>query len=354
MTSLPDLEEFGLIARLRHANPPAPASVLCGLGDDAAVLRPETGTLLLLTTDALLEGVHFDLAFTPPFSLGQKALAVNVSDIAAMGGTPRYATISLALPADAELALVDDLYAGFWAEARETGVALVGGDTTSSQSGLVLSVTLLGDVLPDGWVGRAGARAGDTLWVTGALGGAAAGLLALRAGLRASNLGPQGRARFGREWTPEVEEGLRAAIQAYLTPRARLIEGRGLAAARLATAMLDVSDGVGSDLGHLCTESDVAAVVWETAVPLHPGAQAARALFDRDPLALALGGGEDYEILFTSSRPPGDVEAWAGGHGLAPPRQIGCIEPGPPRWELGRPDGRREPLRGGFDHFRRP
>ena len=181
--TLNELGEFGFIGRIA-TSAGSGGGVVLGIGDDAAAVIPTPGLQTLVTADMLVEGVHFDLAFTPPFELGRKSLAVNLSDIAAMGGIPRFALLSLAIPPGLSLEILDPFIAGFTSRAKEHGVTLIGGDTCSSRSGFVISVTLMGEQEPERIVRRSGAGGGDLLYVTGFVGDSALGLALLRQGER--------------------------------------------------------------------------------------------------------------------------------------------------------------------------
>jgi thiamine-monophosphate kinase len=348
--ALAALGEFGLIGLIRQwAAHRSPGAIL-GIGDDAALLAVPDDRRLLVTTDMLLEGVHFQRRWGCPRELGRKALAVNISDIAAMGGRPLYALLGLGIPPDGPtLEELKALLLGMEEEAARYGITLVGGDTCGSQSGLVLSVTLLG-MAPSGPVPRrAGARPGDGLWVTGMLGGSAAGLQALELGLRPGAQWPADLRKPA--WLgAEEEAAIQAAVTAHLAPTPRI--GAGQALVGCATAMIDVSDGVASDVGHLCTESGMAARVLADRLPLHPGAMVMARLTGRDVLDLALRGGEDYELLFTTATDPTPLLA-----GAAPDlrvTRIGDVLAGEPIPRLVLSGGREEPLAGGFDHLREP
>jgi len=344
------LGEFGLIGLIRRQVAHRSPGTLLGIGDDAALLAVPKGRNLLVTTDMLLEGVHFQRRWGRPRDLGRKALAVNVSDIAAMGGHPLYALLGLAISPDGStLEELQALLTGMEEEAATYGVTLVGGDTCGSQTGLVLSVTLVGLAPVGPALLRSGAKPGDGLWVTGMLGGSAAGLAALELGLRP-----------GDEWPPDLhrprwlgteeEAAIQAAMMAHLTPTPRLHAGQALVGC--ATAMIDVSDGVASDVGHLSTESGVAARVVASQLPIHPGARVVARLTGRDALELALRGGEDYELLFTTAADPRALLS-----GAAPDlwvTRIGEVLAGEPTPRLVQADGREEPLAGGFDHLREP
>ncbi|MGE5854223.1 MAG: thiamine-phosphate kinase [Deltaproteobacteria bacterium] len=268
------LGEFGLIERIRQKTP-AGRGVRIGIGDDAAwIINPKDSSLV--TADLLIEGIHFDLRWTSLFDLGHKALAVNLSDIAAMGGVPSYVILSLGLPADLDSTQIDAFYRGLQALARRTGVALVGGDTNAAVT-LIVSVCVIG-YAPYAPVRRNGARAGDDIYVSGTLGDAALGLEVLRG------------ARSGSK-----KRAIAKLIARHHRPEPRLALGLLLARSRLATAMIDVSDGLLQDLGHVCKASAVGATISEERVPL---SAAYRAIAERDETAAALAGGEDYELLF--------------------------------------------------------
>ncbi len=273
---LKELGEFGLIDRFA-AGVPDRASVRIGIGDDAAAFEPAEGHLSLVTSDMLIEGVHFDLALCDPVTLGRKSLAVNLSDLAAMGARPRYFLLSLAIPPSLTLEFLDGFIAGIMQRAEQFGATLVGGDTCSSKGGLVISVTAIGEQLPGLVVRRSGARPGDLLFVTGTLGDSALGLELLRKGERS---GPM----VGR----------------HLDPEPRVAAGIMLAEAGVATAMIDVSDGLLADLGHILRLSRVGARLELANVPLSPGYREETSSSAGAPLSLALGGGEDYELLFTT------------------------------------------------------
>ncbi len=281
-------ELIAAISRLLSGDAPG---VVVGLGDDAAVLAPTTGHQLL-TTDLLVEGVHFDLAAISPRDLGAKAVTVNVSDIAAMGGSPRAALASIALTEDVEAAWVMELYGGMRDACAEYAVALVGGDTNRGDL-VVVSVSVAGEVAPGRAVRRSGARPGDAILVTGSLGAAAGGLAVSRT--QAAKTAEVLSKPWGRE-----------LVDAYERPVARVGEGQMLARCG-ATAMMDLSDGLAKDLSRLCRASGVGGRVELAAVPVSRALLEGGASLGVDPLALALGGGEDYELLATIG--PDDVEA---------------------------------------------
>jgi thiamine-monophosphate kinase len=268
------LGEFGLIDRIRRTAPTG-RGVRIGIGDDAAWVANPTGSSLV-TADLLIESVHFDLRWTSLFELGYKSLAVNLSDIAAMGGVPAFAILSLGIPVNFDSKQIDDLYRGVNALARKCAVAIVGGDTNIAKS-LIISVCVIGDP-PARPIRRNGARVGDDIFVTGTLGDSALGLKLLKRNL------PRPGQRFFAQ-----------LLQRHHQPTPRIIAGALLARHRLATAMIDVSDGLLQDLGHVCRASRTGAVIWDEFLPLSP---AYRALAGKDGTRYALSGGEDYELLF--------------------------------------------------------
>lgn len=336
--------EFGLVERIRRFLP-RPSDALLGIGDDCAALRPREGRDLLLTTDLLVDSIDFTKQTVSPFRLGRKAMGVNLSDIAAMGGLPRAALVTLALPVEMDAAFVDQLYRGLQDEATRFGVELIGGDLSASPT-LVIGVTLVGDVEPGKAVTRSGARPGERIWVTGRLGASAAGLIALKAGFRVRD---DDRVEAPSHISAELTEAIRQAIDRHLCPIPRVREGRALAEAGLASAMIDLSDGLASDLGHLCRESGVSARIGEDRVPVDPAASAIAGLLGKDPMTLALQGGEDFELLFTSSSEPTDiVSIFSDGPGVT---EVGEVEKAGQGCVLVRRSGEAAPLTGGYDHF---
>jgi thiamine-monophosphate kinase len=275
--NLKDLGEFGLISRIAGRVKPR-SGVEVGIGDDAAVTRPTDGCFTLITTDMLVEGVHFDLSLCDPITLGRKSLSVNLSDIAAMGGEPRYFLLSMAIPPSFPVAFLDGFTKGMLQRADEFGVCLIGGDTSSSKGGLVLSVTVIGEQQPERIVQRNGAKPGDLIFVTGSLGDSALGLELLKRGERSSS-----------------------AAERHLDPLPRVREGMALAAAKIPTAMIDVSDGLAADLEHVLENSSVSARLLVQKIPLSTFFREKYATMPDEALSLALAGGEDYELLFTAS-----------------------------------------------------
>jgi thiamine-monophosphate kinase len=278
-----ELSEDGLVAAIRTVLSGETSGVIVGLGDDAAVVEPGTGSSVL-TTDLLVDGVHFERGSTSARDLGAKAIAVNVSDIAAMGASPRYALASLALPSDIDAAWVVELYGGMRAACDEYALALVGGDLSRAER-LVISVVILGEVSRGRAITREGARAGEAIVVTGSLGAAAAGLALSRAPA------PVLLAALSAGWAREL-------LDALARPAARVGEGVTLAQCG-ATAMMDLSDGLAKDLSRLCIASGVGARVRLADMPIPEAVRAAAAALAVDPLDFAISGGEDYELLAT-------------------------------------------------------
>jgi len=274
--------ERRLIEIIRRAARRSPA-VRVGIGDDCAVLESASGSLVLATTDLLIEDVHFRRRWATPMDIGWKSLAVNVSDIAAMGGRPRWGLIALACPEAVTVEEAEAFYAGVQALAAEHDVVIVGGDTCASPWGWIINVTLLGEAVRAPLL-RSTARAGDVIAVTGSLGRSAAGLALLEA-----NPAPAG-----------VPGDARADVTAaHLRPRPRTREGLWLGEAGGVTAMIDLSDGLATDLGHLCEESAVGARVDLARIPVDASVREVARALGRDAVHWATGGGEDYELLLT-------------------------------------------------------
>jgi thiamine-monophosphate kinase len=327
--------EDQLVAAIRKVLSGDAPGVVLPVGDDAAVVEPSRHQGIL-TADMLVEGVHFLRETTSPHDLGHKAVTVNVSDVAAMGGSPRYGLACLALPDDVEAAWVMELYGGMREAADEHAMALVGGDTSRGDR-LVVSVTVVGEVSEGTAVTRSGARPGDRLVVTGSLGAAAGGL-------RLAQAEPEDvKEILGADWA-------RSLLERLERPAARVGEGQTLARAG-ATAMIDVSDGLALDLSRVCRESGVGAAVRVADVPFAPELNELRAALGSDPTEMALHGGEDYELLaaLPSHAVPQAQAALEERYGTAL-TDIGEITEGSLVLDL--PDGRQEPLEPrGWDHF---
>lgn len=275
--------ELGLIREIRGLAGQSDPAVIRGIGDDCAVIRPASGLLQLISTDALVENVHFDLGWHPPMQLGRKAASVNISDIAAMAGTPRFAFLAAALPPQTDDAWITSFFEGFRQVLAEHRVLLLGGDTVKSPGPLMFTVTVLGEVAEGEICYRSGARPGDLILASGPLGSAAAGLAACRAGI------PVNDSRF------------RQIIDCHLDPLARVALGRLLGRSGVVHAMLDSSDGLATDISHICEESGCGAVIEADLLPIGAETVAAARELDFDPLHLAVSGGEDYQLLFTAA-----------------------------------------------------
>lgn len=338
-----DAGERAIIAAIRARVPSPPAWLTVGIGDDAAVVEPERGALEILTTDASVEGIHFDRHFSSPRDIGWKALASSVSDVAAMGGAPRLALLSLALPADFPAADLDALLDGFVDMARDARVTLAGGNITRSPGPLMIDVTVTGSARPRRVLTRGGGRPGDVLYVSGAVGAAFAGLEWLRGSAGPSPL-PTADTRL-----PE-DAGLSECVQRYRRPIPRVRLGALLGRNRAASACMDLSDGLADAIEQLAVASGTGASIDAEALPVPA---AARRVFEergRDPFVAAIAGGDDYELLIAvPKRARGrfaTVQRQARG---VPLTRIGELtkEPGA-RLLRG---GHAEPLPSGFVHF---
>jgi thiamine-monophosphate kinase len=343
-----DLTERELIARIQEKLLPAPAWLTVGIGDDAAVVEPERNRLDVLTVDAIVEGVHFDRRFTPPDAIGHRALAVNLSDLAAMGAAPRLALLSLALPGSLSCADFDAMIGGITALAAVHRVHVVGGNLTKSPGPLMIDVTASGTVKPRSVLTRSGARPGDEVYITGTIGGAAAGLQILQSRHSVPATPPVAApgTTADAEWEGCVHRYL------YLDPRVRtgLLLGRN----RAASACMDLSDGLADGAHQIAEASGIGMILEAAAVPVDPGA---RAWFERregDPLLAALSGGDDYELMFTiRPRCRGRLQTVAAHSGV-PITRIGVCtaERGVRLQRIISGSAVEQPLPPGFGHFR--
>lgn len=292
------LGEFGLIEHLTRDFTLLQPSSLKGVGDDAAVIDTGGEYCTLVSTDMLVEGIHFDLAYVPLRHLGYKSVVVNLSDIYAMNGVPTQITVSVALSNRFSVEAMEELYKGIQAACEAYHVDLIGGDTTSSNKGLVISITAIGKSPKNRLAYRNGARPGDLICITGDLGAAYLGLQLLEREKRIflENPGVQ----------PNLEDQT-YAIGRQLKPEARRDVVEAFAKLDLVpTSMIDISDGLASELFHLCRQSNTGALLEESGVPIHPDTELLALKFKLDPITCALNGGEDYELLFTID--PKDVE----------------------------------------------
>jgi thiamine-monophosphate kinase len=290
-TEISSLGEFGLIERIEQQFQPTQPTTTKGIGDDAAVIDTQTDSYTLLSTDMLVEGVHFDLTYVPLKHLGYKAVAVNVSDIAAMNGIPQQITVSLALSNRFSIEAIDALYAGIQTACEAYNIDLVGGDTTSTHAGLVISVSVLGTVAKDKIAYRSGAKPNDVVCVTGDLGAAYAGLQILEREKQDFLANPQ--------MQPQLSEK-EYVVGRQLKPEGRTDIVHELAEAGIVpTAMIDVSDGLASEILHLCRQSGTGAAIFEEHLPIDDQTFLTAEELKISPLTMALNGGEDYELLFT-------------------------------------------------------
>lgn len=278
---LRDIGEAGLIKWMQEELSSLKEKAVVGIGDDAAAIETSPENLLLLTTDSLVEKVHFRWDYISAHQVGWKALAVNISDVAAMGGKPTYCLVSLCVPPDREISLVRELYQGLKEMASLYGIGIVGGNIVRSAS-FILTITLLGEVKRDNIILRSGAKVGDLIYVTGQLGSSSAGLTCLE--------------RNDLKLSSEARDFL---INKHLRPSVRLKEGQKIAREKAATAMIDLSDGLASDLFHLGEESKVGAIIYEEKIPISRFTKELAEELGKSSLEWALYGGEDYELLFT-------------------------------------------------------
>ncbi|MCF1715455.1 thiamine-phosphate kinase [Flavihumibacter sp. RY-1] len=289
-TEISSLGEFGLIDHLTKNIEFSNASSILGVGDDAAVID-HFGKQTVITTDMLLEGVHFDLMYTPLKHLGYKSVVVNLSDIYAMNATPTQITLNIAVSNRFSVEALEEFYEGVYAACERYQVDLIGGDTSTSRSGFIISVTALGEVNPDQFVQRSTAQKGDLICVSGDLGGAFLGLTLLE------------RERQIYLENPKIQPDLEN--EQYIVGRLLKPEARKDIIAFLAeneirpTAMMDISDGLSSEILHICKQSSLGCVLYEEKIPIHEDSRMAAFKFGLDPTACALSGGEDYELLFT-------------------------------------------------------
>ena len=289
-TEISEYGEFGLIDHLTKNIEIQNASTVLGVGDDAAVID-HFGKQTVITTDMLIEGVHFDLAYTPLKHLGYKSVVVNLSDIYAMNAMPTQITLSVGISSRFSVEALEEFYDGVYAACEEYGVDLIGGDTCSSQKGFIISVTAIGELTNDKIVQRSTAQKGDLICVSGDLGGAYIGLLFLEREKKIYLESPQIQ--------PDLENE-QYVIGRLLKPKARkdifeFFETQNI----LPTSMLDISDGLSSELLHICQKSGVGCMIYEDKIPIAEDSKQAAYKFEIDPTACALSGGEDYELLFT-------------------------------------------------------
>ncbi len=330
---LKDIGEFGFINRISPLGNIRPEGVIKGIGDDCAVIQIQTDEYLLVTTDLLLEKVHFLVEWASPETIGARALTANLSDIAACGGNPRDVFLSLAIPDKMEVEWLDAFYRGLTKLARQYKVNVLGGDTTSSKTDFVISIAVTGLVPAEQVLLRHTAKEGDIIILTGPTGLSRAGcdILIKRQDLKT--------------------EAAIAAVEAHLKPRPHIAEGRMLATSGACTAAIDVSDGISSDLAHLCQDSGLGAILYETRIPIPPELTQLGKILKRRPMDWVLNGGEDYVLLaaITPTKLQGVIEEAEKNNWKFYP--IGEFVAGP-KMQLSRSDGKTQEIApAGWDHF---
>lgn len=328
---------------------PADARVPIGIGDDAAAVAVPDGESVLLSVDVLVEGTHFTRETLPPRFVGRKAVAASVSDIAAMGGDGLGVLLSLVVSGDPDVETLWAMVEGASEQAGALGMALVGGNVAASDGAIVVDVTACGVTVSGRALRRDGARAGDGIYVSGKIGASACGLELLR---RGAVLSPGGSLVVPESLRDGPIAFAEECIRAHMDPAPRLALGRTLNQQTIASACIDISDGLAIDLTRLCKASGVGARIEEPSLPIHPGVLAWGRSWDRDPTEIALSGGEDYELLFTAAETK-KLETLRSASELAITR-IGEVQSARASMDLVRRDGTVEPLSSrGWDHFRR-
>jgi len=331
-----EIGEFGFIDSIKGRCAIPTQGVIKGIGDDCAVMSAPQGRVLLYTTDMLVQDIHFMIERIPFYQLGRKAIAVNLSDIAAMGGRPLVALISLAIPAETEVEAIHEFYRGMRDICEQYNLFIGGGDTVASPDKLVINVSVIGDAKKNEVLYRSGAGPGEMIYLAGPVGDSAAGLKILT-----------------NEIAPP--EGMRDYfIKAHNDPAPLVETGEIIAASGLASAMIDLSDGLLSDLGHICEESKVGALLFAEKIPISPELTMLAGSAGFDPLELALSGGEDYQLVFTvPMEHEQGIHKLFKDHHLHPPYHIGEIGQGP-GIRMKRSDGSLAELQPmGFNHFNR-
>lgn len=287
---LKDIGEFGLIKRLTKNITLDKESVIVGVGDDVAVVKTKAEKYLLLTCDILIEGTHFTKETITPYQLGKKVVAINVSDIAAKGGIPKQALISIGLPKDTKVVYVEQIYRGIKEQSKKFNIDIVGGNTALSKDKIFVDLFLVGEIKPDLLLLRSRAKPDDKILVTGNLGDSSAGLKIIEnQDLKLEDI------KFEKKYKTKLK-------QAHLSPNPRLLESRIIAKSNLANSMMDISDGLSSDLAKICEASNVGAIIWEEKIPVSKETLAFAKSIGKSPFNFALHGGEDYELLFTTPK----------------------------------------------------
>jgi len=338
--TLADVGEFGLIdrihERLRTAGARVPETSI-GIGDDCAVFQPRAGYDLLVTCDVMVEGRHYLPQFISPLELGRRAMTLNISDIGAMGGLPRYALVSLGLRSDTTVEDVESIYLGFVEELNPFEAVIIGGNLTKSDGANFIDITLIGEIAEGTAVRRSTARPGDVILVTGYPGQAAAGLEILLSGRSVHDLETY------------------ALVQAYARPSHRALAGAAVARSELATAMIDTSDGLVGDLGHICDESGVGALLIRENLPVSVPLREEAEYLKQDPTDLVLSDSDDYELIITCApKHVKDIRSAISALGPMPVSAIGEITHASGNIELrSAPGVSRNLSRSGWNHFAR-
>lgn len=333
-----EIGEFGLIDRIQRVLPECHHSdLIVGIGDDAAVIRLNDHRALLVTCDIQVEDQHFRMKNISPYQLGRRAMAVNLSDIAAMGGQPAFALVSLGFPGSLPLNDFEELFKGMSDQLSEYSAIIIGGNLSNIESKMVIDVMLMGEVSPSRVLTRSGAKPGNRIFVTGSLGASGAGFNILE--------------KFG----PNYPDEFHAIVQKHLQPVPRIAIGQQIAQSGFATAMIDISDGLASDLYHICTMSGVGAEIYRNRIPLPEQMKKIESLTRTSALDLALHSGEDYELLFTVGydTPDSLIDTIAKNSNVSI-TEIGRILPKQSGYFLSDTKNRYVPLQpAGWDHFKR-
>lgn len=332
-----DIGEFGLIDRIQKILPEVDRKdLILGIGDDTAVIQIDENRVQLITCDIQVENQHFRFENISPYQLGRRAMAVNLSDIAAMGGKPTFALVSLGFPKSFALPDFDDLFKGMRDQLAQFSAFIIGGNLSNTEKDLIIDITIMGEVSPKQFLTRKGARTGDRIFVTEQLGGSGAGLYILE--------------KYGKEYPQEFDH----LVQKHLQPIPRIEIAQRIAQAGFATAMIDVSDGIASDLYHICTMSGVGAEIHQDQLPLPSPIRQIEEVTGKTATQLALSAGEDYELLFTvkEDTPDFEIELIARETGVAI-SEIGRIVSKEMGYYLINSQGNRVAIQPeGWDHFR--
>ncbi|MEE4310832.1 MAG: thiamine-phosphate kinase [candidate division KSB1 bacterium] len=337
MTDISKIGEFGLIDRIQNILPKAVGDdLLLGIGDDTAVISMDDSRAMLITCDIQVEGQHFDLSHISPYQLGRRAMAVNLSDIAAMGGTPTYALVSMGLPAHLPLSDFEDIFKGMRDQLNLYRAFVIGGNLSHTSREMVIDITMMGEAPVSGYLTRSGARIGDRIFMTGNLGMSAAGYHVLK--------------KYGNT----IPSELQSFVKAHLQPEPRVHAGRAIAKFSGATAMIDLSDGIAGDLNHVCTNSGVGAELFEDKLPVTDQLRELAHRLDLSLQELVLSSGEDYELLFTAEPDTTqDTINQIAEAGQVAVTEIGVITSAKEGIRLNTTDGKMQQLEPvGWDHFK--